>query len=77
VQVSDDRLEVIAPENPVRLEAGATETMNLFVNAPRDVFVDGKHEIELSITDGVDFDEQFPYTLLGPFERSPAAGESG
>ncbi len=76
VSVPDEpALGIVAPENPLPLAAGESQTAPVFVQAPRSVFVDGRHDIVVRITDGAAFDERVPYRLLGPFGPAPAGDE--
>lgn len=72
-----DRLQVIAPQGDVALEPGQTDTATLFINAPREVFVDGGLAVTLRITDGQGFEHDVPYRLLGPFERKGGGAVPG
>jgi polyferredoxin len=65
---ADDRLTMIAPENPLAVAAGDTQMTAAFIAAPRSAFVDGDLAIVLQVSDGVDFSRQIPYLLLGPTE---------
>jgi len=68
--------EVVAPENPLSVGPGQTGTSVLFIETPPDVFDHGKREIRLRISDGVDFEREVAYRLLGPFTLRPlAAGD--
>lgn len=57
---------VIAPDNPLRVAAGRTETMSLFVMLPRKVFHDGEHRVAFTISTPSGFKETFPFRLVGP-----------
>ena len=70
----DDRLELIAPENPLVVAPGASEMTAAFITAPRTAFTDGETSVELKISDGVDFAAEVEYRLLGPAAAS--AGRS-
>ena len=59
-------VELLAPENPLAVAAGRTETTAAFVNAPRDLFVDGELTVRLRVSDGVDFEEIRELRLVGP-----------
>lgn len=54
-------------ENPMRVPAGKSYTGSIMVSVPRSVFVDGRHDIRLHITDEKDFSEELTYRLLGPY----------
>jgi cytochrome c oxidase accessory protein FixG len=64
--VSPDGLGLIAPENPLTVAAGATEMTAAFITAPESAFVGGEITVTLRVSDGVDFDEERQYRLLGP-----------
>jgi cytochrome c oxidase accessory protein FixG len=57
---------VVAPENPLGDDAGELKTTSLFVLLPQSAFVNGSHDIVVHITDGGDFNADFPFKLLGP-----------
>jgi cytochrome c oxidase accessory protein FixG len=58
--------EVIAPENPVRVAAGATVTTSLFVMQPAARFVDGERRVRFRLADGDEFAREFAWRLPGP-----------
>jgi cytochrome c oxidase accessory protein FixG len=64
-----DGLTLIAPENPLTVGAGDTQTTAAFVTAVPSAFSDGELEIALRIADGVDFEDVRTYRLLGPAGR--------
>jgi len=64
--VSPEGLTMVAPENPLSVETGSSQMTAVFLNARPDDFVDGELNIVLRITDGVDFEKEFGYRLLGP-----------
>ncbi len=57
---------VIVPVNPLPVAGGRTETTSFFVSLPRDAFSSGEPAIEVHISDGAGYDEEFPWRLLGP-----------
>lgn len=59
-------LTMVAPENPLMVPPGETRMTAAFLNADRSAFADGEIEIVLHVSDGVDFEENFSYRLLGP-----------
>lgn len=59
-------LTMIAPENPLEVDAGDTQLTAAFITAPKDSFSEGEIKIELRVTDGIDFDTTMSYRLLGP-----------
>jgi cytochrome c oxidase accessory protein FixG len=64
---------LVAPENPLTVEAGASELTAAFINGPRAVFSDGEAAVVLEIDDGVDFAERRELRLLGPDGAAGAA----
>ena len=61
--------QLIAPENPLLIGAGAIHEGTLFVVLPADAFREvGSIPCELRISDGVDFDQRVHVTLLGPHQ---------
>ncbi len=58
--------ELIAPENPVRVEPDEMTTTGIFVEAPPDLFEGGRRPIELVVTTPDGFQVTVPYDLLGP-----------
>jgi hypothetical protein len=61
-----DEITIVAPENPLRIDAGATRTTSIFVLLPRRAFVNGERMITIGVTDGARYREFVPYRLLGP-----------
>ena len=57
---------LIAPENPVTVAAGQGRTTSLFITLPASAFHDGEHHLTLVISDGAAFEEEQPFSLLGP-----------
>jgi cytochrome c oxidase accessory protein FixG len=57
---------LVAPENPLPVDAGATEMTAAFITAPPSAFTDGEAVIALTISDGVDYERQIEYRILGP-----------
>jgi cytochrome c oxidase accessory protein FixG len=64
--VSRPGIRLIAPENPLRVEAESHETTSVFVAAPIEYFELGLLPVEFRITDGNGFERTIPYRLLGP-----------
>ncbi len=58
--------ELIAPENPVNVEAGKQVTAGAFVLSKRDLFDNGVMNVEVTVDDGEGFTKHVPYKLLGP-----------
>jgi cytochrome c oxidase accessory protein FixG len=67
---------LVAPENPLTVEAGASELTAAFINGPRTAFSDGEAAVVLEIDDGVDFAERRELRLLGP-DGAAGAGSGG
>ena len=57
---------VIAPENPLRVEANDLRTTSLFVMLPQAAFREGRRDVTIRITAGAGFQEDYPFNLLGP-----------
>jgi polyferredoxin len=66
-----DEITIVAPENPLRVDAGATRTTSLFVLLPRRGFTNGERMITISVTDGRRYLESVNYRLLGPVGNAP------
>ena len=69
--VDSDGVTLVAPENPLVVGAGETGMTGAFLTVPPAAFTDDEIPITLRIGDGVDFNRDFSYRLLGP---SGAAG---
>lgn len=65
--------QLIAPENPLRVAAGATVTTSVFVMQPADRFPDGERRVRFRIDDGGEFTREFNWRLPGPSPRSAPA----
>ncbi|MBI2795371.1 MAG: cytochrome c oxidase accessory protein CcoG [Gemmatimonadetes bacterium] len=63
--------QVIAPESPLTVKAGEQRTTSVFVLLPRTAFINGRRDVQVSISDGDDFAGTFAFNLLGP------AGDGG
>jgi len=57
---------VVAPENPLIVQAGATRTTSIFILLPRKAFTNGGRRIRLVFTDSKGYSETVGYGLLGP-----------
>lgn len=68
---------VVAPENPLRVDGGATRTTSLFILLPAEAFTNGERWITLSVSDQLGYHEQVRYRLLGPADAAAAAGGTG
>jgi cytochrome c oxidase accessory protein FixG len=64
---------LIAPQNPLPVEAGQSRETSVFVTAPRSAFTAGELKIAFRLADGRRFVSRFPYELVGPEDE--AAGE--
>lgn len=60
------QVKLIAPLNPVPVEAFGSQTSIVFVTAPQDLFEEGRLSIRLRVTDGRSYQEVQTYKLLGP-----------
>jgi len=68
-----DNLQLIAPENPLTVAAGDTEMTAAFITAAVPAFTDGEAAVILKISDGIDFEKNLPYRILGPSGTEEAA----
>ncbi len=66
-----DEITIVAPENPLTVDAGATRTTSVFVLLPRTGFANGERMITISVTDGRRYQESVNYRLLGPVGNAP------
>ena len=62
-------LTLVAPENPLVVEAGDSQITAAFITTRPENFTAGELEIRLKIFNGVDFEEIRTYRLLGPVDR--------
>ena len=58
--------QVIAPENPLRVDAGETRETSLFVLLPREAFSGGERAVTITVQDGARFSTTVPWRLQGP-----------
>jgi polyferredoxin len=65
-------ITVVAPENPLRVQAGATRATSVFVLLPTRAFTNGERFITITVSDERGYRESVRYRLLGP-----ATGTSG
>lgn len=63
--LADDAV-VIAPENPLTVDAGGLRTTSLFVRMPENEFTNGRRDITIRISAGTSFHRDYPFNLLGP-----------
>jgi hypothetical protein len=64
--VGDSPAKLTVNENPVIIPDGHSRIEPVMVALPRSVFKAGKYELDLRVSDGHDFDQQYSYRLLGP-----------
>lgn len=64
-------LKLIAPQNPIVVNAGETQSTSMFVLLPKSAFENGERFITLHLTDGNTFTRDIPYRLLGPSNLLP------
>ncbi|MEO7360638.1 MAG: 4Fe-4S dicluster domain-containing protein, partial [Gemmatimonadaceae bacterium] len=64
--VEPENFVVVAPENPLMIDAEATRTTSVFVLLPRTAFANGERLVQLTVTDGRGYTSSEPYRLLGP-----------
>jgi hypothetical protein len=67
---------LIAPENPLRLSAGASVTTSVFVIQPPTRFENGERRVRFRISDDGKFSREFNWRLPGPNRPTPPAAES-
>ena len=58
--------QIIIPENPVVVEPEKASETSLFVLSPASSFTAGERLLHLRLSDGVDFETELEYRLLGP-----------
>jgi len=63
---------MIAPQNPLPVAPGRTETMDLFVMLPVSDFHDGERQVTVHVSDGAGYTDAVTYRLVGP--QRPDAG---
>jgi len=68
---------VIVPVNPFPVAKGKTASTSFFVTLPPDAFLSGEPTIEVHVTDGARFDEEFPWRLLGPSRHAQPSDGGG
>jgi cytochrome c oxidase accessory protein FixG len=59
-------VQLIAPENPLDVAAGAQRTTTIFAVAPQGSFAAGRRELEVRVSSERGFSVSVPYRLLGP-----------
>jgi cytochrome c oxidase accessory protein FixG len=65
------RLELVAPESPLPVAAGAQRTTTVFVIADASSFPNGVQNITVVVSDGSGLRVRTPYRLLGPERKAP------
>ena len=63
-------VQLVAPENPVRVGAGGSLTSSMFLVAPGAAFESGRLEVVLRVDDGAGFRRDVPCRLLGPWRET-------
>jgi hypothetical protein len=58
--------QLIAPEDPLPVQAGQQRTTSVFVLAPRGAFLHASRAVHFRVTDDHGYRADFPYELLGP-----------
>jgi cytochrome c oxidase accessory protein FixG len=72
IEIADgEGLHLIAPDNPLAVEAGHAATATVFVTAPRSAFRGGERAVRFRVGDGAGFVSSVPYRLLGPEDARP------
>jgi cytochrome c oxidase accessory protein FixG len=61
-----DGAQVVAPQNPLPVAAGAHETTSLFVMLPASAFTNGERAVTVVVDDGAGFTLRHPWKLAGP-----------
>lgn len=59
-------ITVVAPENPLRVQAGETRATSVFVLLPTRAFTNGERFITITVSDERGYRESVRYRLLGP-----------
>jgi cytochrome c oxidase accessory protein FixG len=66
VEANELGARVIAPVNPLPVEAGETGTTSLFITLPAGSYPDGVRTITVRVTEGDAFRRDTPFRLTGP-----------
>jgi len=72
-----DASAVIAPQNPLSVAPGKTETMDVFVMLPATAFAKGEHLVTLRVEDGAGYRDSAQYRLVGPERGDDATPSAG
>ena len=57
---------IVAPQNPLPVDAGAMATTSVFVLLPATAFHAGEHPVTIVVDDGAGFRARHPWKLVGP-----------
>lgn len=68
--LSATEINIVAPQNPLPVGAGATEATSVFILLPRSAFTKGERPFTLVVTDSKGVEQRIPYRLLGPAAAS-------
>jgi cytochrome c oxidase accessory protein FixG len=72
-----DQTTVVIPENPLRIDAGATQGTTMFMLLPARAFTNGERWITITVTDERGYRESVTYRLLGPVGPATASPPTG
>ena len=64
--IDEQGARFIAPENPLHVRAGHSESTTVFVMQDEDRFEHGERRVRFRITDGARFIREYSWRLLGP-----------
>jgi cytochrome c oxidase accessory protein FixG len=64
--IDGGRYTLIAPENPLEVDAGDTQLTAAFVTTDASKFDNGEITVQIRISDGIDYETTKSYRLLGP-----------
>ncbi len=68
IEVADQTpAQLKVSQNPIPVAAGELRTEPVSIAVPRSVFVKGKYDLKLKVSDGKGFTQQLRYRLLGPY----------
>ena len=73
--IAPNEITVIAPENPLRVQAGETRTTSVFVLLPARAFPAGERFIRITVADDRGYQETVPYRLLGPSQGATGSAK--
>ncbi|MEP6779674.1 MAG: 4Fe-4S dicluster domain-containing protein, partial [Gemmatimonadaceae bacterium] len=69
-EIAPSELTMVIPENPVKVEAGATHSTSMFIVLPRKAFSNGERMLNFTITDSEGYVDHETYRLLGPVKEN-------